>query len=77
MKREGRRTTVFTRRALAIMGVQTAAIGLLAAKLYRVQVEEGARYSTLAESNRVSARLLAPTRARYWTGSARWWRAIR
>jgi penicillin-binding protein 2 len=64
MKREGRRTSVFTRRALAIMGVQTAAIGLLATKLYRVQVEEGARYATLAESNRLSARLLAPTRGR-------------
>jgi penicillin-binding protein 2 len=64
MKREGKRTTVFTRRALLLMAGQTTALGLLAAKLYRVQVEEGARYATLAESNRLSARLIAPTRGR-------------
>lgn len=64
MKREGRRTSVFTRRALVIMAGQTAALGLLGARLYRVQVEEGARYATLADSNRISARLLAPTRGR-------------
>jgi penicillin-binding protein 2 len=64
MKREGRRTSVFTRRALFVMAGQTAALGMLGAKLYRVQVEEGARYATLAESNRISGRLIAPTRAR-------------
>ncbi len=64
MKREGKRTTVFTRRALFIMASQTAALSALGVKLYRVQVEQGARYATLAESNRVSARLVAPTRAR-------------
>ncbi|HTZ69976.1 MAG TPA: penicillin-binding protein 2 [Acetobacteraceae bacterium] len=64
MKREGRRTTVFTRRALVIMAGQIAALGALGVKLYRVQVEEGARYATLAENNRISARLLAPTRGR-------------
>ena len=64
MKREGKRTSVFTRRALVIMAGQTAALGVLGVKLYRVQVEQGARYATLAESNRISARLVAPTRAR-------------
>jgi penicillin-binding protein 2 len=64
MKREGRRTRVFTRRALALMAGQTAALGVLGVKLYRVQVEQGARYATLAESNRISGRLIAPTRAR-------------
>jgi penicillin-binding protein 2 len=64
MKKEGRRTTVFTRRALVMMAAQTAALGVLATRLYRVQVDEGARYATLAESNRISARLLAPTRGR-------------
>jgi penicillin-binding protein 2 len=64
MKQEGTRNGIFTRRALIIMAGQTAAISALAAKLYRVQVQEGAKYATLAESNRVSARLIAPPRGR-------------
>jgi penicillin-binding protein 2 len=64
MKREGERNTVFTRRALVMMGLQTAALSVLGVKLYRVQVEQGAKYATLAESNRISARLIAPTRGR-------------
>jgi len=61
-KQEGMRNSVFTRRALLVMGGQTVALGALAIKLYRVQVEEGAKYATLAESNRVSARLIAAPR---------------
>ena len=64
MKRESKRTGVFTRRALLIGGAQIAAMGVLAARLYQVQVVEGDRYATLAESNRVSARLIAPPRGR-------------
>jgi penicillin-binding protein 2 len=64
MKQEGTRNGVFTRRALIIMAGQTAALTALAAKLYRVQVQEGAKYATLAESNRISARLIAPPRGR-------------
>ena len=64
MKQEGKRNGVFTRRALLLMAGQTAALGALGIKLYRVQVEEGAKYATLAESNRVSARLIASPRGR-------------
>ena len=64
MKRETQNSGVFTRRALIVGGVQVAALGALAARLYQVQVVEGARYSTLADSNRISARLLAPPRGR-------------
>jgi penicillin-binding protein 2 len=64
MKREVQRTGVFTRRALLVMGGQVAALGALGAKLYQVQVVDGARYSTLADSNRISARLIAPPRGR-------------
>ena len=64
MKRDTRRTGVFTRRALLMMGGQVALLGGLAARLYQVQVHEGARYATLAEENRVSARLIAPPRGR-------------
>jgi penicillin-binding protein 2 len=58
------RTGVFTRRALLMMGGQVALLGALAARLYRVQVVDGARYATLAEENRISARLIAPPRGR-------------
>jgi penicillin-binding protein 2 len=64
MKRDTRRTGVFTRRALLMMGGQVALLGGLAARLYQVQVVGGARYATLAEENRVSARLIAPPRGR-------------
>ena len=64
MKREIRRTGVFTRRALLIGAAQVAAFGGLAAKLYRVQVVEGGKYATLADTNRISARLIAPPRGR-------------
>jgi penicillin-binding protein 2 len=63
-KRETKRTGVFTRRALLLMGGQVTILGLLGAKLYQVQVVEGARYATMAESNRISARLIAPPRGR-------------
>jgi penicillin-binding protein 2 len=64
VKQVGTRNGVFTRRALLMMAGQTAALAALGVKLYRVQVEEGARYATLAESNRISARLIAPPRGR-------------
>ena len=46
------------------MGGQVALLGGLAARLYQVQVVEGGRYATLAEENRISARLIAPPRGR-------------
>ena len=64
MKKENKITGVFTRRALLLGAGQVGVLGLLAAKLYQVQVEEGAKYTTLAESTRISARLIAPPRGR-------------
>ena len=55
MRRDTRRTGVFTRRALLMMGGQVALMGGLAARLYQVQVVEGGRYSTLAKENRNGA----------------------
>ena len=75
MKREALRTGVFTRRALLLAAGQMGALGLLATKLYQVQVVEGTRYATLAETNRVSTRLIAPRGGGCSTGSARRWRA--
>jgi penicillin-binding protein 2 len=64
VKRETKHGNVFTRRALLLMGTQLALLGGLAAKLYQVQVVEGGRYATMADDNRISARLIAPPRGR-------------
>ncbi|MFC0408022.1 penicillin-binding protein 2 [Roseomonas elaeocarpi] len=61
---EERRRSVFTRRALVLAGLQIGGLSFLAYRLHRLQVEEGDRYATLAEENRISARLLAPPRGR-------------
>jgi len=61
---ENKRSSMFTRRALLIGAAQIGTFGALAAKLYQVQVVEGQRYATLADSNRISARLIAPPRGR-------------
>ena len=63
-KDKDRLGAVFTRRALLLGAGQIGVLGALAAKLYQVQVAEGERYATLAETNRVSARLTAPPRGR-------------
>ena len=63
-KRENKRSGVFTRRALLLGAGELGVLGALGAKLYQVQVVEGDRYATLAESNRISARLTAPPRGR-------------
>ena len=63
-KRETRHGNVFTRRALLMMGGQVALLAGLAAKLYQVQILQGGRYATLADENRISARLIAPPRGR-------------
>ncbi len=59
-----KRRTVFTRRALLVAGGQVAALGVLAGKLYQIQIVEGSRYALMAKSNRISARLVAPPRGR-------------
>jgi penicillin-binding protein 2 len=64
MRRETYSTGVFTRRALFLMAGQVSLLGGLAARLYQVQVVEGGRYATLANENRISARMIAPPRGR-------------
>ncbi|WP_270936984.1 penicillin-binding protein 2 [Falsiroseomonas oryzae] len=55
---------IFARRALLLGAGQMGLLGFLAWRLHRLQVEEGERYATLAEENRLSARLTAPPRGR-------------
>ncbi|WP_353210662.1 penicillin-binding protein 2 [Rhodovarius sp.] len=63
-REEEQRRSVFTRRALVLGGIQLGAFGFLGYRLHKLQVEEGARFATLAEENRLSARLLSPPRGR-------------
>lgn len=64
MKRDTRGASVLTRRALLLMGGQAVLLGGLAVKLHQVQIGEGERYATLANENRISARMIAPPRGR-------------
>src|SRR3954447_3093820 len=82
-REEEQRRAVFTRRALALGIGQLALFGFLGSRLYRLQREEGERYRTLAEENRVSARLLPPPRGqildrngRVVAGNRLNWRAL-
>lgn len=59
---ESERQRLFTRRSLLLGGVQAALFGGLAARMYYLQITEGLRYATLAEENRISTQLLAPSR---------------
>jgi penicillin-binding protein 2 len=83
MKREIESSGVFTRRALLLMGGQIAVLGTLGTRLYQVQVRDGARYTMLADENRISARMIAPPRGRILdrfgsvvAGSSTNWRAV-
>jgi penicillin-binding protein 2 len=83
MRRDTRRSGVFTRRALLLMGGQVTLLGGLAVRLHHVQVVDGERYTTLANENRVSARMTAPPRGRILdrfgavlAGSKMNWRAL-
>lgn len=54
----------FTRRALLLGGAQVAGFGIVAGRLYQLQVLDGHYYAPLADNNRISIQLLAPVRGR-------------
>lgn len=54
--------SVFTRRALMMMGAQIAVVGALGERLYSLQVVKGKELKERAKRNRISKRLLAPPR---------------
>lgn len=58
------RTKSFTRRALFVGAAQTALVGVLAGRLWQLQVDQAGHFSLLAEENRVSQRLIVPPRGR-------------
>jgi len=53
---------ILTRRALLLGGAQAAMLGTLAARMYYLQIVQSSRFTTLADENRISLRLLAPPR---------------
>ncbi len=64
MYRDNARGKSFTRRAALIAGGQVALFGVLAARMYQLQVMDAPRYKLLAEENRIHLRLLPPPRGR-------------
>src|SRR5437016_5398057 len=64
MPRETQGQKRFTRRAALLAGGQTALTGVLAGRMYQLQILEKDRYSLLADENRINLRLLTPRRGR-------------
>ncbi len=64
MHHEADRLRVFSRRALMLGAGQLGLFGLLAGRLYYLQVASAERYALLADENRINHRLLLPARGR-------------
>jgi penicillin-binding protein 2 len=63
-KKDKSRYATFTRRSLGLGGGMTLVFGILAGRLYQLQIRDGDQYMTEAEDNRINERLLAPPRGR-------------
>lgn len=64
MYRDSGRYKLFSRRVAILGGGKLALLGLLAGRMYQLQVVESDRYTTLAEENRINLLLLPPPRGR-------------
>jgi penicillin-binding protein 2 len=64
MNRDTDRAKMFGRRAAALGLAKLGLFGILAGRMYYLQVVEGSRYATLADENRINIRLLPPPRGR-------------
>ncbi len=62
MSRDTERIRSLTRRALVLGGIKLGLFGVLAGRMYYLQVTEAERYRLLAEGNRINLVLLAPSR---------------
>src|SRR3546814_5230381 len=59
---ESDRYRSLTRRTLVLGGMKLGLMGVLAARMYHLQVIDSERYHMLAEENRINMRLLPPSR---------------
>ena len=64
MYRDTGRYKLFSRRVAVLGGGKLTLLGLLAGRMYQLQVVESDKYTTLAEENRINLRLLPPPRGR-------------
>ena len=64
MRQDADRRRLFARRALVVGAGQLGLLGILAGRLWQLQVRDGAAYALLADDNRISQRLLVPARGR-------------
>lgn len=60
----GSRYETFTRRTFVVSGGMVGVFGLLAGRLYQLQILNGEDYLSQAEDNRINNRLIAPPRGR-------------
>ncbi|HEX2589844.1 MAG TPA: hypothetical protein VHL34_00005, partial [Rhizomicrobium sp.] len=63
-RKDKSRYETFTRRSLGVTGLMTAVFGVLAGRLYQLQIVNGDSYLTEAEDNRINQRMIAPLRGR-------------
>ncbi len=61
-KFEREQERVFTRRALVVGGVKLGLAGIIAGRMFQLQVLEREKYVTLAEKNRINMSLVVPER---------------
>ncbi|HEY4821661.1 MAG TPA: penicillin-binding protein 2, partial [Xanthobacteraceae bacterium] len=62
--RENQRQKLLTRRAALLAGGQAVLGGVLAARMYQLQILDKDKYAVMAEDNRINVRLLAPPRGK-------------
>lgn len=64
LRAENDRQIFFTRRALVLGGVKLTVAGVLAGRLYYLQVVRSGEFVTLSDSNRIKLQLILPQRGR-------------
>jgi penicillin-binding protein 2 len=62
MDRDTDRYRTLTRRLMVLGGIKLGLLSTLAGRLYYLQVLQGEKYRTLSDENRISLRMLAPSR---------------
>ena len=62
MKQNADTVKVFSRRAFVIGGLQASLLAVLGGRLAYLQVSQGQRYRMMADKNRISIKMIAPSR---------------